>query len=462
MSDDKKFSRLSANAKSSLIAKMSKTSKTSARDGVRDGRSVVSALASIPDSVCDFSQLPGYKELKIHQVIATQTGIMEPYFLCHDGLAKDVTSIGGEEYLNFSTYDYLGLNGTERLNRVACEAMQRYGTSASASRLVSGERPPHRELESGLADFYRTEDCLAFVSGHATNIWTISQLLNRNDMILYDALSHNSIIHGARMSGAARIAYPHNDYDALEKLLAENRTQHKRALIATEGLFSMDGDLPDLPRLIELKRKYKCFLMVDEAHALGVVGATGHGVAEHFGVDTGDVDIWMGTLSKSLCGCGGYIAGKKALTDFLKYSAPGFVYSVGMPPALAATSAEALRVLVEEPERAARVQQLGAFFLKEAKRLGLDTGHGQGYAVAPLIVGNSLVAGLLSTAMHKRKVNVLPIIYPAVEDSAARLRFFLSHSHSEEQIAQALAIVAEELPKVRRLATSFVDDAVSA
>ncbi|MGE4192798.1 MAG: aminotransferase class I/II-fold pyridoxal phosphate-dependent enzyme [Pseudodesulfovibrio sp.] len=459
MSDSKKFSRLTANAKDSLIAQMSKSGSgagVSRRAPAR--RSVV---AGIPDSMCDFSQLPGYKELKIHQTIAVQTGIMEPYFLCHDGLAKDTTRINGEEYLNFSTYDYLGLNGTERLNNAACEAVRKYGTSASASRLVSGERPPHRELERGLADFYGTEDCLAFVSGHATNIWTISQLLNRNDMIVYDALSHNSIIHGAKMSGAARFSYPHNDYDGLERLLSDSRASHKRCLIATEGLFSMDGDLPDLPRLIELKKRFKCFLMVDEAHALGVVGETGHGVAEHFGVDSGDVDIWMGTLSKSMCGCGGYIAGRKPLTEYLKYSAPGFVYSVGMPPAMAATSAEALRILVEEPERAKRVQELGGFFIQEAKRLGLDTGHGQGFAVAPLIVGNSLVAGLLSTAMHKRKVNVLPIIYPAVEDSAARLRFFLSYSHSKEQIAQALAIVAEELPKVRKLATSFSDESAS-
>lgn len=459
MSDSKKFSKLSAKAKNSLIAKMSKSGS-----GGGDPRRVPSRrspVAGIHDSMCDFNQLPGYKELKIHQTIAMQTGIMEPYFLCHDGLAKGTTSIGGEEYLNFSTYDYLGLNGTERLNNAACDAIKRYGTSASASRLVSGERPPHRELERGLADFYRTEDCLVFVSGHATNIWTISQLLNRNDMIVYDALSHNSIIHGAKMSGATRIAYPHNDYDALERLLAENRAAHKRCLIVTEGLFSMDGDLPDLPRLIEQKSRYKSFLMVDEAHALGIVGKTGHGVAEYFGVDFNDVDIWMGTLSKSMCGCGGYIASRKAFTEYLKYSAPGFVYSVGMPPALAATSAEALRILVEEPERPARVQELGRFFVQEAKRLGLDTGHGQGYAVAPLIVGNSLVAGLLSTAMHKRKVNVLPIIYPAVEDSAARLRFFLSYSHSKEQISRALSIVAEELPKVRKLATSFSDESAS-
>jgi len=458
VADKKKFSRLSANAKSSLIAKMS---KAPAQPGSAKRRSGRSAVANIPDAMCDFSQLPGYKELKIHQTIASQTGILEPYFMCHDGLAKDVTHIDGEEYLNFSTYDYLGLNGTERLNKAACDAVEKYGTSASASRLVSGERPPHRELEEGLAQFYQAEDSLVFVSGHATNIWTITQLLNRNDMIVYDALSHNSIIHGAKMSGATRLSYSHNDHDALEKILSENRASHKRAIIATEGLFSMDGDLPDLPRLIELKKQYKCFLMVDEAHALGVVGATGHGVAEHFGVDFNDVDIWMGTLSKSMCGCGGYIAGKKALTEYLKYSAPGFVYSVGMPPSMAATSAEALRILVAEPERAKRVQELGMFFLEEAKRLGLDTGHGQGYAVAPLIVGNSLVAGLLSTAMHKRKVNVLPIIYPAVEDSAARLRFFLSYSHSKEQIAQALAVVAEELPKVRRLATSFSDDSMS-
>jgi 8-amino-7-oxononanoate synthase len=458
MGDNKKFSRLSSTDKSSLIAKMSKS-----QPKLRDGHEVTrrSAVDGIPDYVCDFAQLPGYKEMRIHQTIAEQTGIMEPYFLCHDGLAKDTTSIGGEEYLNFSSYDYLGLNGTDRLNQVACEAIGKYGTSASGSRLCAGERPVHRELEETLARFYGTESCLTFVSGHATNVWTIAQLLNRNDMVVYDSLSHNSIIHGAKASGAARFSFAHNDSDDLEAVLARHRAGHKRAIIATEGLFSMDGDLPDLPRLVELKKKYKCFLMIDEAHSFGVVGKTGHGVAEHFGVDFRDVDIWMGTLSKAFCGCGGYIAGKKALTDYLKYAAPGFVYSVAMPPALAATATEVVRILEAEPERTERIQHLGRFFLAEAKRLGLDTGHGQGFAVAPLIVGNSLVAGLLATAMFKRKVNVLPIIYPAVEDSAARLRFFLSYSHTEEQIARALAVAAEELPKVRRLATSFSDDSLT-
>lgn len=455
----KKFERLSSDAKSNLIAKMSKTFPRSGN--VPDARFQSSMETKIPDSLCDFSQLPGYRELKIHQTIASQTGIASPYFTCHDGLAKDVTYIDGEKYLNFSTYDYLGLNGSDRLNKVTISALEKYGTSASASRLVAGERPPHRQLEKALADFYQAEDALAFVSGHSTNIWTIAQLLNRNDLIIYDALSHNSIIHGAKVSGAHRLAYPHNNYDALEKLLVENRGAYKRAIIATEGLFSMDGDLPDLPRLIELKKKFKCFLMIDEAHALGVVGKTGHGVAEHFGVDYSDVDIWMGTLSKTLCGCGGYIAGRFELIEYLKYSAPGFVYSVGMPPALAATSAEALKILVEEPERVARVQRLGKFFIEEATRLGLNVGLAKGYVVIPLIVGNSLLAGLLSTSMHKRKVNVLPIIYPAVEDSAARLRFFLSHSHSKEQIAHALSVVAEELPKVKKLATSFSEDGAS-
>lgn len=459
MADRNKFKRLSANAKSSLIAKMSKSSGVTT--GSRDLSRKTSGVPDIPDSVCDFSQLPGYKELKIHQTIASQTGIMEPYFLCHDGRAADVTSINGETYLNFSSYDYLGLNGHERLLNVATETAAEFGISASGSRLASGERPPHQALEKGLADFYETEACLTFVSGHAANVWTIGQLLNRNDLVIYDSLSHNSIIQGCHVSGAARMAYPHNDMDALEEILKEHRGSHKRALIATEGLFSMDGDLPDLPRLIELKKRFKCFLMIDEAHAIGVVGKTGHGVAEHFDVNPKDVDIWMGTLSKALCGCGGYIAGCKELIEYLKYSAPGYVYSVAMPPLLANTCLEALRILEEEPERATRVQELGQFALKEARRLGLDTGNGEGFAVLPIIVGNSLVAGMLSTAMMRRKVNVLPIIYPGVEDSAARLRFFLSYSHTKEQITEALTIVAEELPKVRRLATSFSEDAAA-
>lgn len=393
-----------------------------------------------------FTELPDYKQLLVHRLIAEKMDIMDPFFASHDGTAKRTTSIGGKKYLNFATYDYLGLNGHPEVVAAAYESMKQHGTSAGASRLVAGERPEHGNLEKALAELYGSEDAVVFVSGHATNVSTISTLLGPRDAVYHDALSHNSIVLGAVLSGAARYSFPHNDCNALERMLEQDRHKHERVIIVTEGLFSMDGSIARLPELIELKKRHTCFLMVDEAHALGVLGDTGRGSAEHCRVDFSDIDIWMGTLSKTLCSCGGFIAGCKALVDLLKFRAPGFVFSVGMPPPMAAASRTALAIMLREPERVFRLQQLSAYFLEEAHKRDLNTGHAEGYGVIPIIVGSSLVAGSLASAMFKRNINALPIIYPVVEEGMARLRFFLSSEHREKDIEQALEVLCKELP----------------
>jgi 8-amino-7-oxononanoate synthase len=400
-----------------------------------------------PERFGRFSELPEYKQLQVHRVIADRMQILDPFFTCHETKAKGRTRINGEEFLNFATYDYAGLNGHPEVNAAAARAMEDYGTSAGASRLVAGERPPHAHLERALAALYNAEGAIVFVSGHATNVSTLCTLLNARDAAYHDALAHNSLVMGARLSGAARYAFPHNDCGALEEQLRRTRAGHERAMIVTEGLFGMDGSIANLPELIALKRKYGCFLMVDEAHSLGTLGRTGRGVAEHFGADPADVDVRMGTLSKTLCGCGGFIAGCAELAELLRYGAPGFVYSVGMPPPMAAASAKALEIMLREPERVGRLRRLSGFFLREAKERGLNTGHAvEGSAVIPLIAGNSLMAGYLSHLLFERGINALPIVYPVVEEGMARLRFFLSSEHEEADVAAALDAVAENLP----------------
>jgi 8-amino-7-oxononanoate synthase len=218
----------------------------------------------------------------------------------------------------------------------------------------------------------------------------------------------------------------------------------------------MDGCLARLPDLAAIKKKHGCFLMIDEAHSLGVVGRAGRGVAEHFALPPSSVGVWMGTLSKTLAGCGGFIAGSADLVEYLKFTAPGFVYSVGLSPPLAAASRAALAVLEREPERVARLSTLGTYFVEGARRRGLDIGTAGGYAIVPVIVGNSLVAGYLATALFARGINVQPIIHPVVEEGAARLRFFLSSAHREDQIDRALDLVVEELPAARKRAEDFV------
>ena len=284
---------------------------------------------------------------------------------------------------------------------------------------------------------------------------TLGCLFGPRDVIFYDALCHNSLLLGAALSGATRIAYPNNDMNALSALLEERRYAYQRAIIVTEGLFGMDGCLCDLPRLIELKREHGCMLMVDEAHSMGVVGKTGRGVREHFGAAPDDVDIWMGTLSKTFCGCGGYIAGSAALVEFLKYRAPGFVYSVGMPPSIAAASAEVVRIMQAEPARLERLHANGRRFLQLAKEKGLDTGRAEGFAVIPVMVGNSLTAAILSQEMRDTGILALPVIYPGVEEGKARLRFFISAMHTDDDLATAVDAAVELLPIARQKAASY-------
>ena len=235
--------------------------------------------------------------------------------------AADTSSIDGRTLTNFSSYDYLGLNGHPDVVAAAKAAIDEFGTSVSASRLTAGERRVHRDLEERLARLHRAEDAVSFVSGHATNVSVIGGLLGPDDMVVTDALVHNSVVEGAKLSGAKRILCPHGDLEAFERALRLNRARQRRALIVVEGLYSMDGDVPDLASLVRLKQRYEAWLMVDEAHSIGVLGATGRGIAEEQNVDPDSVDIWMGTLSKALTATGGYIAGSQ-LIELLKLRRP--------------------------------------------------------------------------------------------------------------------------------------------
>ncbi|SAI49264.1 polyketide synthase [Bordetella trematum] len=396
---------------------------------------------AIPEAFYRFHLHPSYQQLRILNDGAAKLGLQNPFFKLHEGTATDRTRIDGKPYINYSSYNYLGMSGDPKVVQAAKDAIDRYGTSVSASRLVSGERPIHRQLEEGLAKLYGVDDAITFVSGHATNVSTIGHLFGPRDLILHDELIHNSILQGVQLSGARRLPFPHNDWSTLDNILDEQRHQFERVLIVLEGIYSMDGDYPDLPHFVEIKRRHRCFLMVDEAHSLGVMGATGLGIREHFGLDGSDVDIWMGTLSKTLAGCGGYIAGESALVEHLKFLAPGFLYSVGMPPPVAAASLAALERMLEEPQRVQALQARGRYFLERAQAAGIDTGTSTGLAVVPAIVGSSLKATRLSAKLFEQGINVQPILYPAVPEKAARLRFFISCTHTEAQIDHTIDVL---------------------
>ncbi len=403
---------------------------------------------NIPAENYNFDKFPEIVRLKGAIDLLNESGLANPFFHLHEQVAMDTTVVGGRELINFSSFNYIGMSGDPTVAKAAKEAIDRYGTSVSASRLVSGNKIVHRDLELAISDLIGSEDSIVMVGGHATNETVIGHLFGPGDLILHDALAHNSIVQGSILSGARRRPFAHNDWRAVDRLLAEHRGDYRRVLIATEGVYSMDGDIPDLPRLIEVKKRHKAFLMIDEAHSVGVLGRRGRGIGEHFDVHPADVDLWMGTLSKAFGSCGGYIAGSKALVEYLKYTAPGFVFSVGIPPSNAAAALAAIQVLEDEPERVARLRDRSRLFLSLAKSWGMNTGNSKDSPVVPVILGNSAHCLEISQALERRGVNVQPILHPAVEERAARMRFFITSCHTEEQIRYTVQALAEELIKI--------------
>ncbi len=417
-----------------------------------DGRLTNIQQQDISREQFDVSHFPEFIELERHEQAVREAVGENPYFRIDEGGTSQlgVSRIDGREVVNFCGYDYVGMSHDPEVVAAMKAAIDRYGASAGASRLVSGEKRVHRELEQALARFFGTADAIAFVSGHATNVTTIGHLLSGGDLIVHDALAHNSILQGARLCGASQRAFGHNDWAALDALLGDIRNRYRRVLIAIEGVYSMDGDWPDLPRFIEIKKKHKAMLLVDEAHSLGTMGPTGRGIGEHYDVNRSDVDLWMGTLSKSLASCGGFIAGSSELVKYLKYTAPGFVYSVGLSPPNAAAALASLGVLEREPQRVLQLRDLAALFLDLARKRGLDTGLAAGSPVVPVIVGNSVDSLRLSKALYDRGINVQPILRPAVPENAARLRFFITVNHTRAQVRSVVDAVAEEMKAIRR------------
>jgi len=386
----------------------------------------------------DFEQTDEYMHFHARIDSLLADGAKNPYFVCHDSPLLDTSIVNGKEMLDFGSYNYAGMSGRKEVSDAAIAAILKYGTSASGSRLLAGEKPVHGELEREIALWKHSEKALVCVGGHSTNVTLVGNFCGKNDLILYDALAHNSVEQGCRLSSAVARPFPHNDIAALEHILQAQRQFFEKVLIVIEGVYSMDGDISPVPEFVALKKKYKCFLMVDEAHSACVLGPTGGGVDEYFSLAPDDVDIKMGTLSKGLGTCGGYIAGKASLIDYLRYNLPGFVFSVGMSPALAAGSLEAVRLLRTRPEIMEALHRNIKCFADEAKKRKLDIGLGGKAAVIPIIVGRDEDAFSLSTELENRGILVPPAVYPAVPRNKARLRFDVISEHKPEQIINAL------------------------
>jgi 8-amino-7-oxononanoate synthase len=330
-----------------------------------------------------------------------------------------------------------------RVTAAGKEAIDQFGTSASASRLVGGNTSILEDLDRELAEFMGTESAVVFPSGYGTNASLFGHLFGTEDLILYDELVHNSIVQGSLLSNAQRRAFPHNDFEFVDKLLNDVRNRYRRVAVAVEGVYSMDGDYPNLPRFVEVTNRYKTLLYVDEAHSLGVMGATGRGICEHFDIDPGDGCLWMGTISKALGSGGGYLAGPESLIQYLRYTVPAMVFATGLSPANAAAALTAVRLLQEDPGRVARLRERAGLFLKLAQDSGLNTGDSRDTPIIPIILGDSMQCVQVSQALLKEGINALPILYPAVPEKATRVRFFITANHTEEQICRAVRLVSE-------------------
>ena len=372
-----------------------------------------------------------------------------PWLSALDALRTDMHE-KGQRFTSFATYDYLGLGNDPRVRGAAADALAAHGPGAGASRLVGGERLIHRALERDLADFLGVEDVLVLVSGYLTNTSALTHLLLSQDAMIVDELSHNSIMIGAEASRATKLKFRHNDLAHLEQILKDNRSQFKRCAIVAEGLYSMDGDYPDLRELVRIKNEYQSWLILDEAHSIGVLGANGRGITEEYGIDPAEIDLIIGTLSKTFVSCGGFIAGRASAISWLRYSLPGFVFSVGMPPVIAAAARAALGVLREEPWRVSRLRDNGAKFLAGAHHYGLNTGAATGRGVVPLIMPDTATTIETARALLANGIYCPPIVQIGVPHDQPRLRFFLSAGHDPADIAAVPKIVAQTLEDLRQ------------
>jgi 8-amino-7-oxononanoate synthase len=396
------------------------------------------------DQSCNDSDFSEYARRRLRLAGYSILGFDNPYFVPLDRLQSELAA-RGDSFTSFANYDYLGLAGDSRIKSAACAAVSQFGTGVGGSRLVGGERSIHRTLEYELSSFLGVEDVLTLVSGYGANVSLLGHILTRGDVILVDELSHNSILAGSKLSRATVLTFPHNDLDALAHLLERRRDQFRRALIVVEGLYSMDGDVPDLPRMLELKKKHNAWVMVDEAHSIGVLGRTGRGISEYFGVDSSEIDLIVGTMSKSFVNCGGFIGGRQSVIDWLRFTLPGFVYSVGLPPAIAAAVLQALKILDTEPDRLARLRDNSRYFLARAQAAGLDCGPAIGLGVVPVLFDTPERTLQIARTLMRAGYYVPPIVQVGVPKDKPRLRFFISAAHRREQIDGVVGALSEAL-----------------
>jgi glycine C-acetyltransferase len=355
-----------------------------------------------------------------------------------------VCTFDGKKVINLASNNYLGLTTHPKLREAALEATRKYGVGSGAVRTIAGTMKIHMELEEKIAHFKNVEACVVFQSGFAANAGTVSAILGKDDFIISDELNHASIIDGARLSKAKILVFRHKDMAHAEEQLAGVKNQPGRKLLITDGVFSMDGDIGPLPALCDLAEKYDAIMMVDDAHASGVLGRNGRGTVDHFHVH-GRVDVQVGTLSKAIGAVGGYVCGSKDLIDFLYHRARPFLFSTSHPPSVAATCIAAFDVLEQEPERMERLWENTRFWKKELGSLGFNIGGVNTPAsetpITPIIIGDGKLTMEFSRELFKEGVLGTGIAFPTVPEGKARVRTIMTATHTREELEQALEVL---------------------
>jgi len=335
----------------------------------------------------------------------------------------------------YASYSYLGLVGHPRINAAAKAAIDRYGTGTHGVRTLAGSLDLHTELEETIAEFKNTEAAVTFTSGYVTNLTVVSTLIGRGDYVISDKLNHASIVDGCLMSGAKFLRFGHNDMEALEARLKQPDSD-KTKLVIADSVFSMDGDIVDFPKMVDLCRKYDAWLMIDEAHSVGVLGKTGRGIEEHFGLE-GAIDIKMGTLSKTIPSVGGYVAGNADMIKYLRHASRAYIFSAALPPAQAAAANEAFLVILDEPWRVEKLRANTKQFINGLKQRGFDTMQTE-TAIVPVLCGSDEAAFAMTREAQLKDIFVLPVVSPAVPPGLARLRATVTASHESDEIEHCL------------------------
>ena len=346
--------------------------------------------------------------------------------------------VNGREMGMFASYSYLGLVGHPKINGAAKDAIEKFGTGTHGVRTLAGSLTIHQELEETISEFKQTEAAITFSSGYVTNLSVVSTMVSRGDYVISDKLNHASIVDGCIMSGAKFIRFRHNDMVALEERLSQAEPSASK-LVIVDAVFSMDGDIIDLPRVVELCKKYGAWLMVDEAHSVGVLGKTGRGIEEHFNLP-GVIDLKMGTLSKTIPSIGGYIAGKGDMINYLRHASRAYIFSAALPPAQAAAAKAAFNVISDEPWRVEKLRENATRFIKGLRQRGFDTMLSQ-TAIVPVLCGEDETAYIMTRGAHEERVFVLPVVSPAVPPGLARLRATVTAAHEPGQIEDAMDIL---------------------